>query len=169
MPDWDSRNSAFPTLMGTIGYESRLKLLSDSIPGTGVDCQYGAIPYHPTTLDLRKRISTTLIEFNGNDTGYSLWNDDEYQPVTNRDRLQVLLSHLYFFACQIPLFFIGSYLPRLCRKLYECLSMISDIDEVPDTPHLILPIYFKAPLGRSLRPDLLPDTRPLLRTRLAPS
>ena len=118
MPDWDSRNSPFPTLMGTIGYESRLKLLSDSIIGTGVDCEYGDIPYHSTTLDLRKRVLTTLIAFNGNGTGYGFWNDDHYQPVTNRGRLRV-----FFPAVLLASFLLAKYLCSLSvHTCHHCVG-----------------------------------------------
>lgn len=111
-------------------------------------------PYgtHSTAIDLRKLISTALIAFNGDDTGHGLWGCDEYQPVMNSDRLQVFFLSPYFeefdfFACQILLFVAGSFPSPSGQKLYE--TRVLDIDETPDTLHLICLTRFKALLDQS--------------------
>lgn len=137
--------------MGLRGYERRLQLLPDSITGTGADCRYGNTPYHPTTPDLRKPISTTLIAFNGDDTGYGLWGRDKYQPVTNRDRLQVLflLSSYFVVFSSFP---IAKY-PRAPHAhtrhhpVGNCTSTrVLDIDKAPGTPPLGRSHWFTSPV-----------------------
>ena len=94
--------------------------------------------------------------------------------VTNISRQQTgSVAGIFFVALDFFCLLITPVRHRLTlvttrRKLYECLSMISDIDEVPDTPHVIC-LTYKAALGRSCPPALLVDTRPLPGTRLAPS
>jgi len=73
----------------SVDYNYHQILLPVSVPTAGMEAHPTTLPlFHPrsTEADL-----TTLITFKGNETWHSLWGGDEYQPVTNRDQLQVFL------------------------------------------------------------------------------
>ena len=130
---------------------------------------------HLTPLDLRKPISTTLIAFNGNDTGYTLWGCEEYPPVTNRNRLLVLffcrptLTDLVFLLAQYPRSSPALLVTTPLDTVQYEYSSIRYPQTPGPTPHLIILIYFKAPLRRSHRFTFLANTQPLLRIAIGSS